>query len=149
MLFRSLPFTICILDVDHFKSYNDTYGHPAGDKVLVTVAQTVAQRFRRTSDFFGRYGGEEFVMMLLGDEANAAYTYVKQIRQSIEDLHIPCTSPVSDWVTVSAGGVTCTPQPGTSFDTYLKIADTMLYDAKRLGRNRVVWNHNGEAWMEK
>ena len=64
---------------------------------------------------------------------------MKTIRQAIEDLHIPHDPSVSDWVTVSVGGVTVVPPAEGSYDAYLKIADTMLYDAKRLGRNQVVW----------
>jgi len=87
-----------------------------------------------------RYGGEEFVAIIVGSEAKAACEQMKKIRQAVEDLHIPHASSVGPWVTVSIGGVTVVPSPDDSYDTYLKIADTMLYDAKRFGRNRVVWS---------
>ena len=61
------------------------------------------------------------------------------IRQAVEDLHIPHNPNISPWVTISIGGITTIPKPETSYQTYLKMADAMLYDAKRLGRNRVVW----------
>ena len=75
---------------------------------------------------------------------------MQTVRQSVEDLHIQHNSPVSPWVTISAGGVTLTPRLGDNYDTYLKLADTMLYDAKRFGRNMVVWSsQSGEQWREK
>ncbi len=74
---------------------------------------------------------------------------MRQIRKAIEDLQIPASSPVSPWVTVSMGGVTLTPKKGDSYDTYLKIADTMLYDAKNMGRNMVIWSDAGRRqWVE-
>ena len=94
---------------------------------------------KRSTDFLARYGGEEFVGILLGDSAEKAFAHLKRIRQEIENLHIPHDPSVSQWVTVSIGGVTIMPQRESSYDSYLKIADTMLYDAKKNGRNRVVW----------
>lgn len=145
-----LPFTICMFDIDKFKLYNDTFGHPAGDKVISSVAQKVASFFWRATDLFARYGGEEFVAVFVGSEARPAFEFMKTIRQAVEDLHIPHNSPVSPWVTVSIGGVTVVPKLGEQLETYLKAADAMLYDAKRLGRNRVVWSdHNSEQWREE
>lgn len=145
-----LPFSICMFDIDKFKLYNDTFGHPAGDKVIAAVAQTVSSYFQRGTDLFARYGGEEFVAIFVGSDGKSAFEFLKTIRQAVEDLRIPHNSPVSPWVTISAGGVTLTPQAGDSYNAYLKLADTMLYDAKRLGRNRVVWsNQNREQWREE
>ena len=124
---------------DYFKAYNDTFGHPAGDKVIEAVAKTAAGHLKRSTDFLARYGGEEFVGILLGDSAEKAFAHLKRIRQEIENLHIPHDPSVSQWVTVSVGGVTIMPQRESSYDSYLKIADTMLYDAKKNGRNRVIW----------
>lgn len=135
-----VPFSICMLDIDHFKKYNDTFGHPAGDVVIASVASTVGAYLRRNTDFFARYGGEEFVAFLMGDDSETAFGHMCKIRRAVEELHIPHSHPVSEWVTISIGGTTVLPKAGDSFDTYLRIADTMLYDAKRLGRNRVVWN---------
>ena len=135
-----LPFSLCMLDIDKFKVYNDTFGHPSGDKVISTVAQTISSHLQRATDFFGRYGGEEFVAILLGNEAESAYNFFKTIRQAVEDLHLPHNPTVSEWVTVSVGGVTLVPKESDLYDTYLKIADIMLYDAKRFGKNMVVWS---------
>lgn len=144
-----LPITICMFDIDKFKVYNDTFGHPAGDKVISTVAQKISSFFWRATDLFARYGGEEFVAVFVGSEARPAFEFMKTIRQAVEDLHIPHSSPVSQWVTVSIGGVTVVPKMGDQLETYLKTADAMLYDAKRLGRNQVVWSdHNRDQWRE-
>lgn len=145
-----LPFSVCIFDIDHFKLYNDTFGHPAGDRVIASVAKTAASYFHRATDLFARYGGEEFVAVFVGSDGQSAFEFMKTIRQAVEDLHIPHNSPVSPWVTISLGGVSLMPRAEDDYGTFLKIADTMLYDAKRLGRNRVVWSNGGkEQWLEK
>ena len=134
-----VPFTICMFDIDHFKAYNDTFGHPAGDKVIAAVAKTVSSHLKRSTDFVARYGGEEFVALSMGDSSEKMFAYLKKIRQAIEDLHIPHNPDVSEWVTVSVGGVTVVPPAEGNYGFFLQLADTMLYDAKRHGRNRVVW----------
>lgn len=147
---QQIPFSICFFDVDRFKVYNDTFGHPAGDKVLASVAGTVSSHLQRSTDFFARYGGEEFVAFLVGDSSDKAFRHLKTIRQAVEDLHIPHDPSVSEWVTVSIGGVTVIPKSGKDYESYLKIADTMLYDAKKFGRNRVVWvDENMKQHLEK
>jgi diguanylate cyclase (GGDEF)-like protein len=146
----NLPFSICMFDIDKFKLYNDTFGHPAGDQVIAAVAKTVSTYFQRSTDLFARYGGEEFVAVFVGTAAESAFEFMKSVRQAVENLHIPHNSPVSPWVTVSIGGVTVTPKVGNDFNTCLKLADTMLYDAKRFGRNQVVWSNQNQAqWREK
>ena len=134
-----VPFSICMFDIDRFKAYNDTFGHPAGDKVIAAIAQIAASYLKRNTDFLARYGGEEFVAISMGDRSEQIFAYLKKIRQAVEDLHIPHDSAIAPWVTVSIGGVTIVPEMGNSYDFYLKVADTMLYDAKKKGRNRVVW----------
>lgn len=133
------PISICMFDIDLFKLYNDTYGHPAGDKVIAAVAGAVDSRLQRVTDFFARYGGEEFVALTMGDPSEKIFPHLVKIRQEIENLRIPHDPSVSQWVTVSIGGVTVIPKMGDAYDFYLKIADTMLYDAKKQGRNRVIW----------
>lgn len=145
-----VPFSICMFDIDRFKLYNDTFGHPAGDKVITAVAREISSHLKRTTDFFARYGGEEFVAFLMGDNSEKAFEYLKTIRQAVEDLHIPHNPEVAKWVTISVGGVTIVPQEDKSYDFYLKIADAMLYDAKKFGRNRVVWaDENIKQMREK
>lgn len=145
-----IPFSICMFDIDRFKTYNDTFGHPAGDRVIASIAKTVSSYLQRSTDFFARYGGEEFVAILIGESSDKAFGYLKKIRQAIEDLHIPQNPSVSEWVTISVGGITVIPSADRSFDFYLKVADAMLYDAKEYGRNRVVWsNEQGKQLLEK
>ena len=134
-----VPFSICMFDIDHFKAFNDTFGHPAGDKVIATVAKIISSHLQRSTDFVARYGGEEFVAFLVGDSSEKAFTHLKKIRQAVEDRHIPHAPNVSEWVTISIGGVTVIPQADISYQETLKRADTMLYNAKEAGRNRVVW----------
>ena len=134
-----VPFSICMFDIDNFKKYNDTFGHPAGDRVIAAVAKAASDHFRRSTDFFARYGGEEFVAISIGESSEKMFGHLKKIRQAVEELHIPHDPSVSEWVTVSIGGVTVVPPAESSYGFYLKIADTMLYDAKKRGRNRVVW----------
>ena len=144
-----IPFSICMFDIDKFKVYNDSFGHPAGDKVIRAVAETASSMLRRGTDFFARYGGEEFVAFLVGDEAEKAFAHLRTVRQAVENLHIPHSPSIGPWVTISIGGVTVLPKANASYDTYLKIADAMLYDAKRFGRNQVVWSDGrAKRWRE-
>ena len=86
----------------------------------------------------------------MGNDGPSSFGYLKAVRQAVENLHLRHNSPVSDWVTISIGGVTVTPRPDENYETYLKLADTMLYDAKRFGRNQVVWAGDaGTQWREK
>ena len=145
-----LPFSVCMFDIDKFKLYNDTFGHPAGDRVIASVAKTAASYFQRSTDLFARYGGEEFVAIMLGNDSRSAFEFLQTIRQAVEDLHIPHDPSVSPWVTISIGGVTLLPKMGDDYDDYLKIADNMLYKAKHNGRNMVVWSDGGkEEWRER
>ena len=134
-----IPFSVCMFDIDHFKVYNDTFGHPAGDKAISAVARTAAAHMKPGVDFLARYGGEEFIMLSMGDSAGAIFARLKLIRQAVEDLHIPHNPAVSQWLTVSMGGVTIAPPTGCGYAFFLQVADAMLYDAKRFGRNQVVW----------
>lgn len=144
-----IPYTICIIDIDKFKVYNDTFGHPAGDKVLHTVAKTVSSFMKRSVDFFARYGGEEFIIILTGNTAISAYKFIKKIRKAVEDLKLKHNEEVSPYVTISCGGITFTPCKNAKYKDYLQIADNMLYKAKDAGRNKVVWsNNNIETWEE-
>lgn len=134
-----IPISICMFDIDRFKVYNDTFGHPAGDKVIAAVAQTAASNLQRSTDFLARYGGEEFVALVMGDSSQQIFGHLQKIRQEVENLHISHDPSVAQWVTVSIGGVTVIPERGSDYGFYLKIADTILYDAKKKGRNRVIW----------
>ncbi len=145
----ALPFSVCMFDIDKFKIYNDTFGHPAGDEAISRVARTVSTYFRRSTDIFARYGGEEFVAVSIGSDARSTFEFLKTVRQAVEELHIPHDPAVGPWVTVSVGGVTVLPRENESPVSCLKLADDMLYEAKRLGRNMVVWAGGGEKWTER
>ncbi len=134
-----IPVSICMFDIDYFKAYNDTFGHPAGDKVITTVASVLSQRLRRSTDFVARYGGEEFVALVLGGGASAVFRHIQNVRREVEKLRIPHSPQASQWVTISGGGVTAIPKNGDEYGVFLKIADAMLYDAKKFGKNQVVW----------
>lgn len=128
--------TILLLDLDHFKRVNDTWGHPAGDAVLRHVA-TLASTTVRSTDLVGRLGGEEFIIMLPNTSVQAARTLAEKLRQRLE------ASPLQ-WehltipVTTSIGLAGTTAQERRDFDSLYSQADKALYQAKQLGRNRVV-----------
>jgi len=132
----------CItLDLDHFKSINDTYGHAAGDQVLAAVSQLVAGQLRRT-DLFGRLGGEEFAVLLPHTDQHRAYEAAEKLRLAIRTLKIPGSHPP---IAVSASlGVASLDPVGDDIDALLQKADEALYAAKRLGRNRsALWQPAG------
>nr|WP_296438088.1 diguanylate cyclase [uncultured Acetatifactor sp.] len=145
-----VPFSICMFDIDRFKAFNDTFGHPAGDKVIISVSKIIDSHLQRTTDFLARYGGEEFVAFLMGDPSEKAFAHLQTIRKAVENSHIPHAPAVADWVTISIGGVTVIPQMNESYQSVLKVADNMLYEAKSSGRNRVIWmDENKKQLFEK
>ena len=132
------PLSLLVLDVDKFKSYNDTFGHQQGDVALKTVAKTIRQSLRRPSDFLARWGGEEFVVLLPITDSNGAVVVAEQIRREIENATVPCADEKGRKVTVSIGVSTQIPLRGSNLDDFIPDADTALYRAKEMGRNRVV-----------
>ena len=127
-------FSIGILDVDFFKQVNDTYGHLAGDEVLRQIATTASEALRQT-DYFGRYGGEEFAFVLTDTVAEGALVTAERVRTRIENLRFPNISPDLK-VTVSTGLADSRGDSDTSVT--FKSADEALYYAKEHGRNRCV-----------
>lgn len=130
------PLSLIIIDIDHFKEYNDANGHIAGDKCLIKISETIMNSCRRAGDLTVRYGGEEFVVIMpeIGekDARNRAY----YIQKSIEALEIPHdNSPVNSFVTVSLGISTIIPSAKDSLDDLFYSADKALYQAKAAGRN--------------
>ena len=128
------PFSVCLIDIDYFKRVNDTKGHLVGDQVLKQLT-LVVQPDVRTTDFFGRFGGEEFLLILSETSLTGACTYAERVRQMVEQLQFPEIDPALR-ITVSIGVTQYRPREEIS--TTLNRADMALYDAKARGRNRVV-----------
>ena len=132
------PISFLILDVDKFKSYNDTFGHQQGDVTLQTIAKTIKQSVKRLIDFAARWGGEEFVVLLPATDSTGAFRVAEMIRKAIENTEVPCSDPGGRKVTVSIGVCTQIPEQDSSVSDFIAAADTALYKAKEAGRNRVV-----------
>lgn len=128
---------LVMLDVDHFKGYNDLYGHQAGDECLRSVAQAIAS-ISRTGDLVARYGGEEFVIIAPGTDGPQAAQLAQRACDTVRALAIPHTLAQDAVVTLSCGVAVTLPGPDTSVETLLRLADGALYQAKARGRNRVV-----------
>lgn len=132
-----MALTVIMLDVDHFKRFNDRYGHMAGDDCLRRVAVALGASVRRPGDVVGRFGGEEFVAVLPGIDAKGADTVAAVLCQSIRDLAIVHASSPKGIVTISAGiAVLHATTPDCSTSDLLDAADKALYEAKRGGRDR-------------
>jgi diguanylate cyclase (GGDEF)-like protein len=132
------PMSLVMVDVDHFKAYNDTYGHQAGDECLKAVAAQVARAAPRASDLAARYGGEEFVLVLGDTTIDGAGWVANNIRQHVSDLRIPHAASPARHVTISCGVATLFPYDGLPLEALLKAADNAMYQAKMQGRNAVV-----------
>ncbi|MCI8638172.1 MAG: diguanylate cyclase [Coprococcus sp.] len=135
----NVPISVCVFDVDKFKTYNERYGYPAGDKVLISVAETISSCLKRGTDLFARYDGDLFAAVILGGKGEDVYRHQKTICRMVEKLHIPHWDSASGWVTVSIGGVTVVPQLQDSCDEFFAMAQNILSDAKNAGRNQAIW----------
>lgn len=131
------PISALMIDVDHFKLFNDHYGHPAGDACLKKVTHAIKDCLHRSADILGRYGGEEFIVLLPETDAKGAMRVAQSISEAIEQLQLRHdVSPTSHYVTASIGGATCLRTTGHDLEELIKNADRALYKAKRAGRNR-------------
>ena len=134
------PLSLALLDIDCFKQYNDQYGHPAGDRVLRSVARTAATFMRRPADLAARYGGEELVLLMPDTCAEQARHIMASMCRAIEQLGIAhASSSVSAVLTASVGGATLGQGSKESAAELFDIVDSLLYRAKHAGRNRVEW----------
>jgi diguanylate cyclase (GGDEF)-like protein len=129
-------FAVAMVDADHFKTINDTYGHAAGDQCLVALADTMRDHFRRDTDRLTRFGGEEFVIFTSFSDRDELISRLESFRENLarqtatsNDQHITFT--------VSIGLATGTPRKDTSAEEFLRLADKALYVAKQNGRNRL------------
>jgi diguanylate cyclase (GGDEF)-like protein len=144
---NSQPLSLVVLDVDHFKLYNDTLGHAAGDACLQKVAQTLQDHAARPTDLAARYGGEEFVLLFAETPAESAARLAEMIRTAVEALQIPSPgSTTSSWLTVSVGVATIVPTQLDAIENLFVCADRAMYAAKAGGRNRVESAIIGTAW---
>jgi diguanylate cyclase (GGDEF)-like protein len=133
-------FTLLMIDLDHFKAINDTWGHPAGDDVLQMVARVLSQSMR-PADIVARFGGEEFLALLPDTDGEQAYRAAERIRRTVMELQVVTTDKRNHRTTIrdqtTSIGLATYPQDGTSIDALLQAADSALYKAKEGGRNRV------------
>lgn len=130
--------SVIMLDIDFFKQFNDTYGHPAGDRCIRMVAAALTRAVKRTSDLSARYGGEEFACVLPGTDPQGAGLVAQEILLQVQSLNIPHErSQVSPFITVSVGVACARCSPGMAAERWMSEADQQLYASKRQGRNRI------------
>jgi two-component system cell cycle response regulator len=131
------PLSLALVDVDHFKKFNDVHGHLVGDDILVTVAMLLGRSLRR-SDVLARYGGEEFALVLPEAAAEAALVKVDKIRQSIDATTLELPDPREPSKLTISAGIATFPEDGDTVELLLAAADERLLAAKRAGRNQVI-----------
>ena len=134
---NNTAIAVAMIDIDHFKWYNDHYGHPAGDACLRQVADALGNSIRPTNDFVCRYGGEEFAIILPGTDEAGAVVVAERARQNVAALNVPHFRTDAGHVTLSIGVATTRPRRTDTSDILIKSADAALYEAKQSGRNRV------------
>lgn len=131
--------SVILCDIDFFKTYNDTYGHQAGDECLRLIAKAMSTSIKRSADLIARYGGEEFVAVLPETDLKQAGFVAGRIQRSVEKLKLPHDgSTVKEYVTLSIGIASVIPTFEFSYENLIKNADMAMYQAKREGRNRIV-----------
>lgn len=133
---KKQPIALIMIDVDHFKSFNDTYGHLAGDQCLIKVAKTLKMTESKTESFVSRYGGEEFIVMLLNTTEADAAVIAEEIRKKVEGLEIE-NEKTNSVITISLGVASTIPSDDMHPDELINQADSVLYQAKKDGRNKV------------
>jgi diguanylate cyclase (GGDEF)-like protein len=129
--------SLLLCDVDHFKSFNDTYGHQAGDECLKAVARILQSHAKRPADLVARYGGEEFVVVLPETDGDGALRVAESMRAAVEDWGAAREDSASMRLTISIGVACIVPRPAEGAQVLLEAADKALYCAKRAGRNQV------------
>ncbi|MDQ6629489.1 MAG: diguanylate cyclase, partial [Pseudomonadota bacterium] len=135
---RGLPVGLLMIDIDHFKAYNDHYGHPAGDACLRQIARMIGVAVRRGGELVARYGGEEFVVLLPGADLDDSRRAAERCAQIVADAKLEHrASESSAWLTVSIGVASQIAVAAVGCDSLVDIADAALYRAKRCGRGRI------------
>ncbi|MCL2183759.1 MAG: diguanylate cyclase [Chitinispirillia bacterium] len=138
---ETLPISMLMIDVDKFKIYNDTYGHPQGDTLLQAIAGIFKRSLKRPADFVARWGGEEFILLMPNTGADGAADVAERIRKNVEEMIIPCPNGEPTGTTVSIGVNSERPETNQPSDAFISKADRALYTAKESGRNRVCVYH--------
>ena len=133
---EAADLALLVIDVDHFKKFNDRYGHPAGDECLRRIAEAMESTLRRPPDFAARFGGEEFVAVLPGTVEPGALEVGERLCRAVRELSVPHAGSPIGIVTVSVGAASMAPRQGDSCQLLIDLADQSLYDAKQTGRNR-------------
>jgi len=134
------PVSVILIDVDFFKLYNDTYGHQAGDECLKKIAHVIEHTTNRPGDLCGRYGGEEFIIVLSETSLKGAAAVAEKLRKSVENMSIAHgTSSVLEYVTISLGYSSTIPVKGSDSALLINAADNALYKSKKDGRNRTTF----------
>jgi len=129
--------SVVMLDIDHFKNYNDIYGHGEGDLCIKLIAQAISDGLLREDDFAARYGGEEFLIILPNTDESGARSTVELIFNNVKNHKIPHTgNSAAEYVTISAGFTTASVKQNHNAESYMKCADDALYFSKQNGRNR-------------
>jgi diguanylate cyclase (GGDEF)-like protein len=136
LVHTNTPLSVVIIDVDHFKSYNDAFGHPRGDSILKIVGRTLKTAAARDCDLACRIGGEEFAYLLPNTDLRGAMRVAESARKRVYELGL--SHPTDSTLSVSVGVATVKPSAGVTSREFLERADAALYRAKRLGRNRVI-----------
>jgi diguanylate cyclase (GGDEF)-like protein len=137
-----MPLAVLMIDIDHFKRYNDHYGHQTGDACLQAVAGALQAAFGRAHDLVARYGGEEFVCLMPECDAAAGQAKAEELRRAVVALGIPHeASPTAGMVTISLGIAAAIPEGDAAAESLLAAADAALYAAKSGGRNRAASVH--------
>lgn len=134
------PLSVFMVDIDYFKQYNDYYGHPAGDKILIEIAATLKSQISRSSDMVARYGGEEFVMILPNMTEQNAMQFAEKLITAVSQLALPhLKSKTKKILTISIGASTYDPNQHREVSALIDAADTALYKAKQQGRNQACY----------
>jgi diguanylate cyclase (GGDEF)-like protein len=131
------PLGLIMLDIDKFKVYNDTYGHPQGDLLLLAIAEVLTKTLNRPADFSSRWGGEEFMVLLPDTGIDGTLKIAEQLRLNVRNTLVPCSDGTNTSATVSLGAVSIIPGENDSAANFIAEADKLLYNAKRTGRDRV------------
>lgn len=128
---------LLVIDIDHFKNFNDSFGHQAGDECLIKVARVLSSMARRATDMVARFGGEEFVVLLPDCDLIEAAAIADEARERVSRLAMDNPGTTTGHITLSIGAAACRPDQGGSTEALFESADTALYQAKHAGRDRV------------